>query len=40
MGGFVFISHYNEEILSICDGVTVLRNGRLAGEMDNLDGMD
>lgn len=37
---FVFISHYNEEILSICDGVTVLRNGRLAGEMDNLDGID
>jgi simple sugar transport system ATP-binding protein len=33
---FVFISHYNEEILDICDAVSVLRNGRLAGEMDDI----
>ncbi|OXC77262.1 sugar ABC transporter ATP-binding protein [Caballeronia sordidicola] len=33
---FVFISHYNEEILGICDAVSVLRNGRLAGEMDDI----
>jgi simple sugar transport system ATP-binding protein len=33
---FVFISHYNEEILDICDGVSVLRNGKLAGEHDDL----
>jgi simple sugar transport system ATP-binding protein len=37
---FVFISHYNEEILNICDGVSVLRNGRLAGEMDTLESID
>jgi simple sugar transport system ATP-binding protein len=33
---FVFISHYNEEILGICDAVSVLRNGQLAGEMDDI----
>jgi simple sugar transport system ATP-binding protein len=33
---FVFISHYNEEILDICDAVTVLRNGRLAGSSDDM----
>ncbi|WP_244851752.1 sugar ABC transporter ATP-binding protein [Caballeronia sp. SL2Y3] len=37
---FVFISHYNEEILDICDGVSVLRNGRLAGEHDDLSKID
>lgn len=37
---FVFISHYNEEILDICDGVSVLRNGRLAGEHDDLSAVD
>jgi len=37
---FVFISHYNEEILGICDGVSVLRDGRLAGEMDTLASID
>ncbi|PRE89702.1 ATP-binding cassette domain-containing protein, partial [Burkholderia gladioli] len=37
---FVFISHYNEEILDICDGVSVLRNGRLAGEHDDLGEID
>ncbi|MDQ0392120.1 sugar ABC transporter ATP-binding protein [Labrys monachus] len=29
---FIFISHYNEEILEICDAVSVLRDGALAGE--------
>ncbi|MFV0383517.1 sugar ABC transporter ATP-binding protein [Paracoccus sp. (in: a-proteobacteria)] len=28
---FIFISHYNDEILEICDAVTVLRDGALAG---------
>ncbi|MDR5826840.1 sugar ABC transporter ATP-binding protein [Caballeronia sp. LP006] len=37
---FVFISHYNEEILDICDGVSVLRNGKLAGEHDDLSQID
>ncbi len=37
---FIFISHYNEEILGICDGVSVLRNGQLAGEIDGLDEID
>jgi simple sugar transport system ATP-binding protein len=36
---FVFISHYNEEILDICDAVTVLRNGRLAGGSDDIANM-
>jgi simple sugar transport system ATP-binding protein len=37
---FMFISHYNEEILDICDGVSVLRNGKLAGEYDDLSAVD
>ncbi|MBW4021972.1 MAG: sugar ABC transporter ATP-binding protein [Proteobacteria bacterium] len=37
---FVFISHYNEEILDICDAVTVLRNGRLAGSSDDISTMN
>jgi ABC-type sugar transport system ATPase subunit len=28
---FIFISHYNDEILEICDAVSVLRDGNLAG---------
>ena len=36
---FVFISHYNDEILEICDSVTVLRDGRLAGSSDSIAGM-
>nr|WP_321984172.1 sugar ABC transporter ATP-binding protein [uncultured Lichenicoccus sp.] len=36
---FVFISHYNDEILEICDAVTVLRDGRLAGSSENIAGM-
>lgn len=36
---FIFISHYNEEILDICDAVTVLRDGRLAGSSADLRGM-
>ncbi len=33
---FIFISHYNDEILEICDSVTVLRDGNLAGNTDNV----
>ena len=33
---FIFISHYNEEILDVCDSVTVLRDGRLAGTSDDV----
>ena len=29
---FLFISHYNEEILEICDEVSVLRDGRMIAE--------
>ncbi len=29
---FLFISHYNEEILEICDEVSVLRDGRMIGQ--------
>ena len=33
---FIFISHYNDEILEICDAVSVLRDGELAGGSDNV----
>ena len=33
---FVFISHYNDEILEICDAVSVLRDGELAGGSDEV----
>jgi len=33
---FIFISHYNDEILEICDAVTVLRDGSLAGGSENV----
>jgi simple sugar transport system ATP-binding protein len=33
---FIFISHYNEEILEICDAVTVLRDGSLAGRSSDV----
>src|SRR5699024_2619711 len=36
---FVFISHYNDEILEICDAVSVLRNGRYAGGSEDIPGM-
>lgn len=36
---FIFISHYNDEILEICDAVSVLRDGRLAGGSRNVAGM-
>lgn len=36
---FIFISHYNDEILDICDSVTVLRDGKLAGGSENLSEM-
>ena len=37
---FIFISHYNEEILEICDAVTVLRDGRLAGTSEDIASLD
>lgn len=33
---FVFISHYNDEILEICDACSVLRDGQLAGGTDDV----
>jgi ABC-type sugar transport system ATPase subunit len=36
---FVFISHYNDEILEICDAVSVLRDGRLAGGSEDVGNM-
>lgn len=36
---FIFISHYNDEILEICDAVTVLRDGRLAGRSSDIPGL-
>ncbi|MFO1139842.1 MAG: sugar ABC transporter ATP-binding protein [Paracoccus sp. (in: a-proteobacteria)] len=33
---FIFISHYNDEILEICDAVSVLRDGSLAGGSDDV----
>ncbi|OAN71733.1 sugar ABC transporter ATP-binding protein [Rhodobacteraceae bacterium EhC02] len=36
---FIFISHYNDEILDICDSVSVLRDGKLAGGSDDVSAM-
>ena len=36
---FIFISHYNDEILDICDAVSVLRDGSLAGGSDDIGAM-
>lgn len=36
---FLFISHYNEEILEICDEVSVLRDGRMIGQNQRVRGM-
>lgn len=33
---FIFISHYNDEILEICDAVSVLRDGVLAGGSEDV----
>ncbi len=33
---FIFISHYNDEILDICDACSVLRDGVLSGEVENV----
>nr|WP_010399498.1 sugar ABC transporter ATP-binding protein [Paracoccus sp. TRP] len=33
---FIFISHYNDEILEICDAVSVLRDGSLAGGSEDV----
>ena len=33
---FIFISHYNDEILEICDAVSVLRDGSLAGSSEDI----
>ncbi len=35
---FLFISHYNEEILEICDCLTVLRDGEVAADVAGLEG--
>jgi simple sugar transport system ATP-binding protein len=37
---FIFISHYNEEILEICDAVSVLRDGSLSGESREMRQLD
>lgn len=36
---FIFISHYNDEILEICDAVSVLRDGKYAGGSDDVGSM-
>lgn len=36
---FLFISHYNEEILEICDEVSVLRDGRMVGQNQSVANM-
>lgn len=36
---FIFISHYNDEILEICDAVSVLRDGFLAGGSQDVQAM-
>ncbi|WP_415184674.1 sugar ABC transporter ATP-binding protein [Phaeovulum sp.] len=36
---FIFISHYNDEILEICDAVSVLRDGSLAGGSEDVGAM-
>ncbi|WP_254799335.1 sugar ABC transporter ATP-binding protein [Falsochrobactrum tianjinense] len=36
---FIFISHYNDEILEICDAVSVLRDGALAGGSEDIEAM-
>jgi len=36
---FIFISHYNDEILEICDAVSVLRDGSLAGGSEDIGSM-
>jgi len=33
---FIFISHYNDEILEVCDAVSVLRDGKLVGSTDRV----
>ena len=36
---FIFISHYNDEILEICDAVSVLRDGNLVGGSEDVAAM-
>ncbi|MBB3237042.1 sugar ABC transporter ATP-binding protein [Phyllobacterium endophyticum] len=36
---FIFISHYNDEILEICDAVSVLRDGSFAGGSEDISSM-
>jgi ABC-type sugar transport system ATPase subunit len=36
---FIFISHFNDEILEICDAVSVLRDGRYAGGSEDVGSM-
>jgi simple sugar transport system ATP-binding protein len=37
---FLFISHYNEEILEICDEVSVLRDGQMIGQGQTVSHLD
>ena len=37
---FLFISHYNEEILEICDEVSVLRDGQMIGQGQSVSHLD
>ena len=32
--GIVFVTHFLDQVYAICDRITVLRNGRLVGELD------
>ena len=32
--GIVFVTHFLEQVYAVCDGITVLRNGRLVGEYE------
>lgn len=36
---FIFISHYNDEILEVCDAVSVLRDGQLVGGSEDVSNM-
>ena len=35
--GIIFVTHFLEQVYEVCDGITVLRNGKLVGEYDIAD---
>ena len=35
--GIIFVTHFLEQVYAVCDGITVLRNGKLVGEYDIAD---